>query len=138
MLYFAMTMPASAGVFSSESEGIALQTHLLQKTWKVGLLAAQSSVAFWNGHRRDVASRALAAIVGGYAFATVLSIFLARALPLPPAEAVMTAMLLSYCLYVGAAIWVFAVRSARRAWLGLVVPTLIFGLLGWILRGNAP
>ncbi|MGT2490831.1 DUF3649 domain-containing protein [Cupriavidus basilensis] len=41
------------------------------------------------------------------------------------AEAVMTASLLSYAIYTGAALWAFAARSARRAWLGLLAPSAV-------------
>ena len=40
--------------------------------------------------RWDVAARALAAILGGYAFASVSVVFLSFVLPMPRAEAVMT------------------------------------------------
>lgn len=68
-------------------------------------------------------SRIIAAILGGYALATLISLA-ALALPLPPSEAVFTGMLFSFLVYAGTAIWVFAVRSARRAWAGLVLAAL--------------
>lgn len=70
-----------------------------------------------------LASRILAAMFGGYALAALASVA-ALALPMARSEAVLTGMLLSFLVYTGAVIWVFAVRSARRAWAGLLVAAL--------------
>ena len=45
----------------------------------------------------------------------------ALSLPIDPQQAVFTGMLASFLLYAGAVVWVFAVRSARRAWAGLAL-----------------
>ena len=54
----------------------------------------------------------------------------------------MAGMQLSFLAYAGAVVWVFAVRSARRAWLGLVVAAAALGLaalpLWWSTGGSAP
>ncbi len=80
------------------------------------------------------ASRAGAAIAGGYAFAASASALLALLLPLPRADAVVTATLLSFALYAAAAIRAFAAPSAWRAWLELVLPALLMALA---VRGAA-
>lgn len=80
-----------------------------------------------------VALRALAAIVGGYAFASVAVVFLSFALPMPRADAVMTATLLGFAIHVGAALWAFAARTTPLAWLGLVVPGAAMGLASLLL-----
>ncbi|MFJ4291718.1 DUF3649 domain-containing protein [Cupriavidus sp. NPDC089707] len=81
-------------------------------------------------YRAGVASRAVAAIGGGYALAALSTAALAVSLPLPRAEAVTAATLLSFAVYAGAAVWVFAVRNAWRAWAGLALPALLlWGLL---------
>ncbi len=72
-----------------------------------------------------VFSRCLAAILGGYALAAAFTVFLSIALPMPRAEAVYLASLLSYVVFVIAVLWVFAARTAWRAWAGVIVPTLI-------------
>lgn len=82
-------------------------------------------------------SRVVAAIGGGYLLASLMSIVVARVVPLPHASAVMTGMLLSFLFYACAALWVFAARSARAAWLGLIVPAVLLSLLAWML-GPAP
>ena len=85
----------------------------------------------------SVVSRVVAAIGGGYLLASLMSIVVARVAPLPHASAVMTGMLLSFLFYACAALWVFAARSARAAWLGLIIPAVLLSLLAWML-GPAP
>lgn len=67
-------------------------------------------------HRLVIASRAILAIFGGYAFAALATASLALALPLPRPQAVLTATLLSFVLYCAVVIWAFAATSAGRAW----------------------
>jgi uncharacterized protein DUF3649 len=86
--------------------------------------------------RVGVASRVLAATAGGYAFATVVGIFLVRVLPVARADAVLGMTLASFALYAAAIIWTFAARSARMAWLGLLVPIALLGTIAWLV-GNA-
>lgn len=76
-------------------------------------------------YRWMVLSRCLAAIFGGYALAAASTVFLSLALSMPRAEAVYLASLLSYVVFVIAVLWVFAARTAGRAWLGVVLPTII-------------
>jgi hypothetical protein len=70
-----------------------------------------------------LASRVAAALFGGYALAALASVA-AVALPIDKPQAVLTGMLASFLVYAGAAVWVFAVRSARRAWGGLLLAAL--------------
>jgi len=86
----------------------------------------------------SIASLAGAAIVGGYALASAVAVFLGAVLPLPRAEAVLAATLLSFAIYTGAVIWVFAARDARRAWLGLLLPAALLTLAGLWLPGVLP
>lgn len=64
-------------------------------------------------------SRIVAAIGGGYTLAALASVA-AVALPTDKAQAVLTGQLASFAIYAGAVVWVFAVRSAARAWAGLL------------------
>jgi len=73
-------------------------------------------------------SRIIAALLGGYLLAALCSVS-ALALPIDPQQAVFTGMLASFLLYAGAVVWVFAVRSARRAWLGLALAAAPLWLL---------
>lgn len=82
-------------------------------------------------YRAMVASRSLAAIFGGYALAVALAICLARLLPLDKSEAVLAGSMASFLVYCAAAIWAFAAASAWRAWLGLLLPSLVLAALAW-------
>ncbi|MFY9479798.1 MAG: DUF3649 domain-containing protein [Aquabacterium sp.] len=85
-------------------------------------------------HRWMVASRALAAIGGGYVLAALSAAALAVSLPLARVDATLTATMLSFLVYACAVVWVFAARTAGRAWLGLLVPSLALGLAVWLQR----
>lgn len=82
-------------------------------------------------YRLAVASRALAAVGGGYALAALATTALALWLPLQRAEAVITATLVSFIVYLGAVVWVFAARSAWRAWAGLALPSAFLAATLW-------
>ena len=75
-------------------------------------------------------SRIVAAVFGGYALAALGSVA-ALALPMDKTQAVITGTLASFAIYAGAVVWVFAVRSARRAWAGLLIAAVPLGLAAW-------
>lgn len=77
--------------------------------------------------RWSVASRALAALAGGYLLAAASTVALAQTTA-APAEAYHAA-LPGFLLHVGAAVWAFAAPSATRAWAGILLPTLACALL---------
>jgi len=85
-------------------------------------------------YRLGVAVRAVAAILGGYGvaalFAAVLALCLPFAFGMARSEATMTGTLASFLVFALAVMWVFAARSALRAWSGLVV---VAGSLGVLL-----
>jgi hypothetical protein len=89
-------------------------------------------------YRLAVTSRVLAAVLGGYIVAALASVSLTLWVPMGRADAVVTGMMTSFLAYLGAVIWCFACRSAWRAWLGLIVPSLalaaISGLAYWMGR----
>ena len=74
-------------------------------------------------YRLGIASRVLAATVGGYAMSALVASALAAVLPLltpaSRADGVLIASLLGFVFHAGAVVWVFSTRSATRAWLGL-------------------
>ncbi|MFT0546012.1 DUF3649 domain-containing protein [Allopusillimonas ginsengisoli] len=81
-------------------------------------------------------SRLAAAILGGYALAALLSVA-ALALPVRPSEAALIGMTASFLVYAAAVIWVFAVRSATRAWVGLLVAAvLLLPVAAWVWYGG--
>ena len=43
----------------------------------------------------------------------------------------LTGMLASFAIYAGAVIWVFAVRSALKAWAGLIIVAVALLPLAW-------
>ena len=90
--------------------------------------------------KRDVASRACAALLGGYVAVSAISMLLARMVPLPKAGATTAAILSTPILFVVVILWVFSARSPSRAWLVLVVVTLIAGGTTWglIIVGGRP
>lgn len=79
-------------------------------------------------YRLGVASRALAAIVGGYALSALVATVSAIYFPGTRAEAAIFGMLVSFVIYTLAVMWVFAVRTAWRAWLGLLLPAIPLAL----------
>ncbi|WP_310936200.1 DUF3649 domain-containing protein [Variovorax sp. UMC13] len=88
--------------------------------------------------RWSVFSRCVAAAVGGYALATSLSTAIVALVAsgfgaMARVDAVLVAMQLSFVVYAGAVMWAFAARSARGAWLGLALPSLLSALVAWAL-----
>lgn len=88
-------------------------------------------------YRLQVASRVVAAAVGGYALASALTVLLALILPLPRAQAVLASTMLGFVWYTVAVIWVFTARSATRAWLLMVLPAAVLAVLCWWLLPSA-
>ncbi|MDY6946780.1 MAG: DUF3649 domain-containing protein [Pseudomonadota bacterium] len=80
-------------------------------------------------YRSSIAARALAAVVGGYMLTTRSVALLAIHLPITPFEATLTATMLSFAIYAGVVLWVFATRHAWRAWLGMAVALAILQAL---------
>ncbi|VVO00957.1 DUF3649 domain-containing protein [Pseudomonas fluorescens] len=76
-------------------------------------------------YRLAVTSRVLAAVLGGYLVAALASVCLSLLLPMARAEAVVSAMMTSFLVYLVAVLWCFACRSAWQAWLGLILPSLV-------------
>ena len=82
-------------------------------------------------YRLGVASRAVAAIAGGYGVAALSAALLALCLPplfgTARSEAAMTGTLASFLVFAVAVMWVFAARTALRAWSGLAVIGAVLG-----------
>ncbi|MGI4837379.1 MAG: DUF3649 domain-containing protein [Janthinobacterium lividum] len=79
-------------------------------------------------YRLAVASRIVAAALGGYALAALASICLAWTLPLTRPEAVVSSMMLAFVVYLIVVLWCFACRSAWRAWAGIALPGLLLAV----------
>ncbi|MBA6062499.1 DUF3649 domain-containing protein [Pseudomonas juntendi] len=83
-------------------------------------------------YRLAVASRSLAALLGGYLLASAASVCIALVAPLPKVDATLIGLMLSFVFYLLAFIWCFACRSAWRAWLGALAPSLVLGVISGI------
>ncbi len=87
--------------------------------------------------RWAVASRVAAAAFGGYAFTSAATVLLSLVWPIPKAQAVLSATMLSFTVYTVAVIWVFSTRSATRAWVGLAGATALLVLLCLLLGAGS-
>jgi hypothetical protein len=81
----------------------------------------------------QVLQRIVAAAIGGYVLAAAASACLSYALPMPRADATLTGMLVSFLIYVGVILWVFAARSLQRLWWQLGATTVVFAALALLL-----
>lgn len=85
------------------------------------------SINGWN-----IASRVLAALVGGYAVAYAVTAFLAVYLPLARPDRVVFSSLASFAVWTAVAIYVFAARSATRLWLPIIGVTAVLCLAAFL------
>lgn len=88
-------------------------------------------------YRWMVASRVLAALLGGYALTSSITVLLSLVWPLPTAPAVAASTMLSFTVYTGVILWIFAARRLRTVWLGLIVATVLCSALSCLLLGTA-
>ena len=100
-------MPSPISQYSSA----AAATRVRQSAWR---------------QRLNVISRVCAALFGGYFAAHGATAFLTMVLPFARVDRVIAASLLSFAVWCGVAIYVFAVRTSVRAW---VVPMFAGGVL---------
>jgi hypothetical protein len=99
-------------------------------------IPTQTGTSSWR-YRLSVGSRVLAAIAGGYAFASGLTVALALGFRhLPKEEVINLATLPSFLVWAGAVVWVFSARTAWRAWAGVAAPCVLVALAIWGLRSG--
>jgi hypothetical protein len=85
-------------------------------------------------YRWSVASRFVAAAIGGYAVVTLLQVALTALLPVADHQGLLLSSQTSYLYYTGIIVWCFAARTARRAWLGLAIAAAPLALVAaWYL-----
>lgn len=82
-------------------------------------------------YRCAVGARVLAAVVGGYLLAAALKLLLTLLAPIEPAG--MFANLSIYAIHTGILLWVFHARSATRAWILLLLWTVLAYAACWLL-----
>ncbi|AAZ24104.1 DUF3649 domain-containing protein [Colwellia psychrerythraea] len=85
--------------------------------------------------RWAVFSRSVAATLGGYALATSSSLFIGQLLlnSAGKYQAIHIGLLLSFLVYACAAMWVFSVSSATKAWIGLIKANIFLAIGTWLL-----
>lgn len=86
--------------------------------------------------RKAVLNRVLAGLGGGYILAATAAFCLAAILPGARIEAVLTAEIVAYLLFVIIALWSFVPRRGATAWVVIAGLSALFLLLG--LAGEAP
>ncbi len=84
-----------------------------------------------------IAARTMLAVLGGYAFTYAFTAAFARLLPLDPVDAIATASLLSFVVYLAFMLWAFAAASLRRVLIGvsLALPLAVIGFWPQLLEG---
>ncbi|WP_425032967.1 DUF3649 domain-containing protein [Pelagibius sp.] len=87
-----------------------------------------------DASRVDILSRIAAAAVGGYALSSATAICLSLVLPMARSEAVLTATMVSFVVYVCVALWAFSASSVGRVWAGLTLSTALLCVPLLILR----
>lgn len=83
-----------------------------------------------------VLSRTVAAIVGGYAIASLSSVLLSLALPASRPEAVQAGLLLTIPVWVAVWIWAFSARRVVAVWRGIAGAAVVMGALAYIARAG--
>lgn len=85
-------------------------------------------------YRWSVFSRCIAAAVGGYAIVSLLHLAQVVVLPWKQYKAMLFASQTGYLWFTAVIIWCFAARTARRAWIGLLIVALPLLLIdAWYL-----
>lgn len=104
------------------------------------LRSSSSKTQELTRYRWAVCSRTVAAFAGGYvlsaAFAAALGLVCVQWWGMARADAVTLSTMLSFVVFAVAVLWAFACANARRAWVGIAVPSVVLGLLAWTLYGG--
>ncbi|MEN2991531.1 hypothetical protein WG926_24680 [Tistrella sp. BH-R2-4] len=83
-------------------------------------------------HAVAVILRVIAAVAVGYGLGALVTILLARHLPIPARDATQAGVMAGFLVHGGIIIWAFAARTTLRAWGWLAVPALPL-ILAWRL-----
>ena len=89
----------------------------------------------FSSPRWAVFSRSLVAIFGGYALATSCSLFISQLLlnSVGKYQAIHIGLLFSFLVYACAAMWVFSVLNATKAWIDIIKANVFFAVATWLL-----
>ncbi|MEN5292998.1 PepSY-associated TM helix domain-containing protein [Stenotrophomonas sp. TWI591] len=120
---------------------LARMALMLQRRWPRAQEAARPAkppAGREPAYRWQVASRVLAASLGGYLITAVTATALALLLPVlagvRTAVSVLASSLLGFVLFIAVAAGVFSARSVGRVWLSLAAGSALMGLLVAMLR----
>jgi len=120
---------------------LARMALMLQRRWPRAPEAARTAkppAGREAAYRWQVASRVLAASLGGYVFTAVTAAALALLLPalvgVRTSVSVLASSLLGFVLFIAVAAGVFCARSVGRVWLSLAAGSALMGLLVAMLR----
>ncbi|MEM7020935.1 MAG: DUF3649 domain-containing protein [Pseudomonadota bacterium] len=69
---------------------------------------------------REITARSFEALLLGYLLTVTFGTMLTFLLPMPKSEAVITMVIAGSLIWTAIAMWVFAVRSTRTMWIGLL------------------
>jgi hypothetical protein len=114
-----MTTPAAT------EDGVAPALLATAKAGARRATPAQAPAPSILRYRLQIASRAAAAIFGGYALGASTATVLAAALPLPRVDAVLLTTMLAFIVHAVAAMWAFRCASLTRLWTGLLAPSAV-------------
>jgi len=92
-----------------------------------------------TAYRWSVASRFIAAAVGGYVIVTLMQLAAVALVPAEFYKALLITSQTGYLFYTGIIIWCFAARTATRAWMGLgvaAVPLVLISAWYLLTRGS--
>ena len=89
-----------------------------------------------RGGRLAILSRVIAAIVGGYAIASLSSVLLSLAMPASRQEAVQIGLLVAIPVWVAVWIWAFSARRMVAVWRGIAGIAVVMGALAYIARAG--
>ena len=81
-----------------------------------------------------VLSRLSAAVIGGYGLSLAIALLLSLLLPLPKAEALLTALMVSFVVYPCLILRAYSLPNHRRLWCELIVSIGLCLLLAAILN----
>jgi hypothetical protein len=88
-------------------------------------------------YRLMVFLRFVLAIFGGYYLAAITATVMGMAFVAEPLKvnAVLSATMLAFIIYCAVFIGVFMVRSTLKAWMGVILPSLVMSALYWLMKG---
>lgn len=128
-----MTTEVSLETISSK---IAVGTGSISAS-KKGNTSKQGDPSALVRYRLMVFLRFVLAIFGGYYLAAITATVMGMAFVAEPLKvnAVLSATMLAFIIYCAVFIGVFMVRSTLKAWMGVILPSLVMSALYWLMKG---